>query len=272
MNIKFYFRLCFKIKIKEKKKEKYKDKLYLINGIQKYFIHLVQLNLKLKEKILKKKEKCKKKLVDIRKKSFIKELKNVIIKKKYEKMIYINHDKIFSYAIGIINLKNKCIGGIKSKSNKFRLKKTKEFFNIFKQRAISNNKIRRGKLILKKYIIQSNFNKIKGKSRINISMKKKEKEFSLIYKKFYLKKYLEGLNASYKMKLIDNKVDDYYKTKRKKNFLNMLKKEYQNSIKYSMLSLRFNEYLIISTFNNFFKAINKNKNEKIQFGFNNNDN
>ena len=103
-------------------------------------------------------------------------------------------------------------------------------------------------------------------------MKKKEKEFSLIYKKFYLKKYLEGLNASYKMKLIDNKVDDYYKTKRKKNFLNMLKKEYQNSIKYSMLSLRFNEYLIISTFNNFFKAINKNKNEKIQFGFNNNDN
>ena len=271
-NIKFYFRLCFKIKIKEKKKEKYKDKLYLINGIQKYFIHLVQLNLKLKEKILKKKEKCKKKLVDIRKKSFIKELKNVIIKKKYEKMIYINHDKIFSYAIGIINLKNKCIGGIKSKSNKFRLKKTKEFFNIFKQRAISNNKIRRGKLIFKKYIIQSNFNKIKGKSRINISMKKKEKEFSLIYKKFYLKKYLEGLNASYKMKLIDNKVDDYYKTKRKKNFLNMLKKEYQNSIKYSMLSLRFNEYLIISTFNNFFKAINKNKNEKIQFGFNNNDN
>jgi hypothetical protein len=35
--------------------------------------------------------------------------------------------------------------------------------------------------------------------------------------------------------------------------------------------MRFNEYLIISTFNSFFRAINKNKNENIQFDFNNND-
>ena len=56
--------------------------------------------------------------------------------------------------------------------------------------------------------------------------------------------------------------------RKEKKLFKYAKKEYQNSIKYSMLSLRFNEYLIISTFNNFFKAINKNKNEKIQFGFN----
>ena len=271
-NIKFYFRLCFKIKIKQKKIEKNNDKLLYVHGIQKYFFRRVQLNLKMKEKLLKKKEKYKNKLVDIRKKYFIKEIKNEINKKKYEKLIYIKHDKIFSYAIGIINLKNKCIGGIKSKSRALRLKKTKEYFNIFKQRAISNNKIRKGKLLINKYIIQSNFNKLFEKGRLNTSIKNKKKSLSIIYKKFYLKKYLESLNVSYKMKLIDNKVDDYYKTKRKKNFFNVLKKEYQNSIKFSMLSLRFNEYLIISTFNNFFKAINKNKNEKIQFRFNDNDN
>ena len=271
-NIKFYFRLCFKIKIQQKKKEKTNDKLMYIQGMQKYFIHLVQLNLKMKEKILKKKEKYKNKLIDIRKKYFIKEIKNIINKKKYKKLIYLKHDKIFSYAIGIINLKNKCIGGLKSKSKELRLKKTKEYFNIFKQRAIYNNKIQKGKFLINKYIMQTNLNKLLERARLNISIKKKKKSLSIIYKKFYLKKYLEGLNISYKMKLIDNKVDDYYKTKRKKNFLIILKKEYQNSIKFSMLSLRFNEYLIISTFNNFFKAINKNKTEKIQFGFNDNDN
>ena len=271
-NIKFYYRLCFKIKIKQKKIDKNNDKLLLVQGIQKYFFRLVQLNLKMKEKLLKKKEKYKNKLVDIRKKYFIKEIKNIINKKKYKKLIYLKQDKIFSYAIGIINLKNKCIGGIKSKSKALRLKKSKECFNIFKQRAISNNKIRKGKLLINKYIIQSNFNKLVDRSRLNISIKNKKKSLSIINKKFYLKKYFEGLNVCYKMKLIDNKVDDYYKTKRKKNFLNILKKEYQNSIKFSMLSLRFNEYLIISAFNNFFKAINNNRNEKIQFGFNDNNN
>ena len=271
-NIKFYFRLCFKIKIKQKKIEKNNDKLLFIQGIQKFFFRRVQLNLKMKETLLKKKEKYKNELVEIRKKYFIKEIKNAINKKKYEKLIYLNHDKIFSYAIGINNLKNKCIGGIKSKSRALRLKKTKEYFNIFKQRSIANYKIRKGKVLINKYIIQSNFSKLVEVGRLNISIKNKKKSLSIINKKFYSKKYLEGLNISYKMKLIDNKVDDFYKTKRKKNFLNILKKEYQNSIKFSMLSLRFNEYLIISAFNNFFKAINKKKNENIQFGFNDNDN
>ena len=137
-----------------------------------------------------------------------------------------------------------------------RIKNTKKFFNIFKQRTISDNKIKTNTHLINKYILTLNYNKFIERNKNIISIKKKSNLLSNIQKKFYLKKYIESLNICYKMKLIDNKVDDYYKTKRKKNFLNILKNKYQNSIKYAMLSMRFNEYLIISTFNNFFKAIN----------------
>ena len=142
-----------------------------------------------------------------------------------------------------------------------KIKQTKKYFNIFKQRVIYNYKIKTNILLINKYILTSNYNKFIEINKFNISIKKKRIILLSIHKKFFLKKYLEVLNESYKMKLIDNKVDDYFKTKRKKNFLNILKKNYQNSIKYNMLSLRFNEYLIISAFNSFFKAINKNNNE-----------
>ena len=269
---KYYFRLCFKLKIEQKKKERNNNKLYIIKGIQTYFIHLVKLRLSMKENLLKKKEKYKGKLIDIRKRYFIKDIKNAINKKKYDKLIYLKHDKIFSFAIGIINLKNKCKNGLKSRIKAYKLKKTKEYFNIFKKRIISNIKIRKSIATINKYILKKNYNKFIGINKSIISIKKKKKFLSIIHKKLYLKKYLESLNACYKMKLIDNKVDDYYITKRKKIFFNILKKRYQNSIKYSMLSLRFNEYLIISAFNSFFKAINKNKIDNNKIQFNNNDN
>ena len=268
-NTKFYFRLCFKIKIKEKKKERNENKLFLMQGKQKYFIQLVKLRIKMKEKILKKIELCKNKIIDIRKKYFIKDVKNEIKKRKYNKLVYLKHDKIFSFAIGIINLKNRCIDGLKSKSRKIRIKLTKKYFNIFKKRTIYNYKIITNTLLINKYVLKSNYNDFIRINKYFISIKKRKKNITNIHKTFYQKKYLEALKVCYKMKLIDNKVDDYYKTKRKKNFLNILKKRYQNSIKFSMLSLRFNEYLIISTFNNFFKAINK-KNENFQIDFNDN--
>ena len=260
-NMKFYFRLCFKIKIKQKKKEKEENKLYMIKGKEKFFIHIVKLRIKSKKRLLKLKEECKNKIIDIRKKNLIKGIKNEITKKKYNKLIYLKLDKIFSFAIGIINLKNKSINGIRSKSKSLKIKQTKKYFNIFKQRVIYNYKIKTNILLINKYILTSNYNKFIEINKFNISIKKKRIILLSIHKKFFLKKYLEVLNESYKMKLIDNKVDDYFKTKRKKNFLNILKKNYQNSIKYNMLSLRFNEYLIISAFNSFFKAINKNNNE-----------
>ena len=269
---KFYFKLCFKLKIKQKKLEKVKEKLFFIKGMQKYFIKLVKLNLKKKEQILIKKIEYKKRLIIIRKKYFIKEIKSAINKKKYNKLIYLNHDKIFSLAIGIINLKIKCITELKSKSKKYRIKKAKEYFNLFKHRAISNNRIRTNTSKINKYILKANYNKFIERNKLIISFKKKMKTLSIIYKKLYIKKYLESLNVCYKMKFLDNKVDDYYKTKRKKQFLSVLKNKYQNSIKYSMLSLRFNEYLIISTFNSFFRAINKNKDDNNHDLINNNDN
>ena len=270
-NMKYYFKLCFKMKIKQKKKEKEESKLYLIKCKEKYFIRLIKIRIKMKEKLLKLEEECKNQIINIRKKYFIKEIKNEITKKKYNKIIYLKHDKIFSFAIGIINLKNKSNNGIRSKSKTLRIKNTKKYFNIFKQRAIANNKIRTNTNLINKYILTLNYNKFIKTNKYIISIKKKANLLATIQKKFYLKKYIEVININYKMKLIDNKVDDYYKTKRKKNFLNTLKKKYQNSIKYNILSMRFNEYLIISTFNSFFRAINKNKNENIQFDFNNNE-
>ena len=240
--------------------------------MRKYFIKLVKLNLKKKEQILIKKIEYKNRLIIIRKKYFIKEIKNAINKKKYNKLIYLNHYKIFSLAIGIINLKIKCIGELKSKSKKYKQKKAKEYFNLFKHRAISNSQIRKNTSIINKYILKLNYNKFIERNKLIISIKKKMKILSIIHRRFYMKKYLESLNVCYKMKFLDNKVDDYYKTKRKKNFLNVLKNKYQNSIKFSMLSLRFNEYLIISTFNSFFRAINKNKNDSNHIIFNNNEN
>ena len=216
------------------------------------------------------KEECKNKIINIRKKYFIKEIKNEIRKKKYNKLIYLKHDKIFSFAIGIINLKNKSINGLRSKSKSFQIKMAKKYFNIFKQRAKSNNKLKTNTKLINKYLYTMNYKKFIEINLFNISIKKKMKALSSMHKTIYLKKYIRGIDICFKMKLIDKKVDDYYKTKRKKNFLNILKKRYQNSIKYSMLSLRFNEYLIISSFNSFFRAINKNKNESIQIGFNNN--
>ena len=41
----------------QKKKERNNNKLYIIKGIQTYFIHLVKLRLLMKENLLKKKEK-----------------------------------------------------------------------------------------------------------------------------------------------------------------------------------------------------------------------
>ena len=270
-NIKFFFRLSFSIMIKQKKKEKKENKLFIIQGMQKFFIHLVKLRIKVKKKQLNKLQLCKNKILAIRKKYFIKEIKSEIRKKKYNKLVYLKHDKLFSLAIGIINLKNKCLNGIKIKTKKVKMKITKKYYNIFKKRVIVNSKITSSFLLFNKYILKSNYKKFVGINNYNITIKKETILISNMYKTFYLKKYLEGLNMCYKMKLIDNKVDDYYKTKRKKIFLNVLKKRYQNSIKFSMLSLRFNEYLIISTFNSFFRTINKKKNENIHINFNDNE-
>ena len=121
-----------------------------------------------------------------------------------------------------------------------KIKQTKKYFNIFKQRVIYNYKIKTNILLINKYILTSNYNKFIDRNKFNTSIKRKKIILLTINKKFFLKKYLEVLNESYKMKLIDNKVDDYYKTKRKKNFLNILKKNYQNSIKYNILSSIFN--------------------------------
>ena len=158
-NMKYYFKLCFEMKIKQKKKEKEENKLYLIKCKEKYFIRLIKIRIKMKEKLLKLEEECKNKIINIRKKYFIKEIKNEITKKKYNKIIYLKHDKIFSYAIGIINLKNKSINGIRSKSKTLRIKNTKKYFNIFKQRAIANNKIRTNTNLINKYILTMNYNK-----------------------------------------------------------------------------------------------------------------
>ena len=268
-NMKFYFRLCFKLKINQIKIQKNKNELDFIKNMQKFFIRILKTKMIIKEKILKNKIELKNQLINIRKKYFIKEIREKIKKNKLNKIIYLKHDKIFSFAIGIINLKIKCNVELKIKINSFKKNKTRKYFNILKKRAIYRHKINQNKSIIKKYLLKKNFINFIQETKSIISYNKRKKLLNDIQKKFYFRKYLEGINKCYKMKLIDNKVDDYYKTKRKKCFLNILNKRYQNSIKYQMLSLRFNEYLIISAFNIFFKAINRNNNELSKIEFNN---
>ena len=267
--MKFYFRLCFKLKIYQIKIQKNKNELDFIKNMQKFFIRILKTKMIIKEKILKNKIELKNQLINIRKKYFIKEIREKIKKNKLNKIIYLKHDKIFSFAIGIINLKIKCNVELKIKINSFKKNKTRKYFNILKKRAIYRHKINQNKSIIKKYLLKKNFINFIQETKSIISYNKRKKLLNDIQKKFYFRKYLEGINKCYKMKLIDNKVDDYYKTKRKKCFLNILNKRYQNSIKYQMLSLRFNEYLIISAFNIFFKAINRNNNELSKIEFNN---
>ena len=239
-NIKFYFNFCFKIKIKMIKKRKSMNEDMIKQGMQKYFFSLVQIRIKQKKQLLLKKEELKNNLIKLRKRNFIKSIKNKTLKKKYDNLIYLKHDKIFSFAIGIINLKIKCNVELKLKSKFLKKKNIKQYFNIFKKRAIISNK-----------------------------NNKKFCSINIIKRKLYYKKYLEAINICYKMKNIDKRVDEYYITKRKKNFFNILKKRYQDSIKFSMLSLRFNEYLIISSFNCFIGIISKNQ-KKNQENNNNN--
>ena len=271
-NIKFYFHMCFKIRIKMIKQNQKNNELIFKNGIQKYFIHLVQLKIMLKKQLLQKSVECENKLKILRKKNFYKKVKEKIAKKKYDNLVYLKHHKIFSFAIGIMNLKHKCNVALKLKKNEWKKKKMKNFFKIFKSRAIENNMINKKREKIQRYIMNYNYNLFIQGIKIKISNDKKVLSVNIIRKKFYLKKYLEAINISYKKSSIDNRVDEYYKFKRKKNFLNILKKRYQDSIKYSMLSLRFNEYLIISTFNRLIniRSMNQNQNEKNIIKDNNN--
>ena len=203
-----------------------------IQGLQKYFFHLVQIKINKKKEIIQKKEQFNNNLIKIKKIYAIKNIKKIIVKKKYNKLIYLKHDKIFSYAIGIINLKIKCNVELKLKSKYIKNKNMKNIFNLFKKRAITNN-----------------------------DNNKKLCSINNIKRKFYFKKYIEAFNVCHKKNNINKKVDEYYISKRKKNFFNILKKRYQDSIKFSMLSLRFNEYLVISSFNCFLGIISKNQKE-----------
>jgi len=264
-NIKFYFHMCFKIKIKMIKQNKKNNELIFKKGIQKYFIHLVQIKINLKKQLLQKRAVCENKLKILRKKNFYQKVKDKIAKKKYVNLVYLKHDKIFSFAVGIMNLKHKCNVALKLKKNAWKKKKMKNFFKIFKNRAIENNIINKKKEKIQRYIMNYNYNLFIQGIKYKITNDKKVLGVNIIRKKFYFKKYLEAISVSYKKSSIDNRVDEYYRFKRKKNFLNILKKRYQDSIKYSMLSLRFNEYLIITTFNRLIniRSMNQNQNEKI---------
>ena len=264
-NIKFYFHMCFKIRIKMIKQNKKNNELIFKKGIQKYFIHLVQIKINLKKQLLQKRAECENKLNFLRKKNFYQKVKDKIAKKKYDNLVYLKHDKIFSFAVGIMNLKHKCNVALKLKKNAWKKKKMKNFFKIFKNRAIENNIINKKKEKIQRYIMNYNYNLFIQGIKYKITNDKKVLGVNIIRKKFYFKKYLEAISVSYKKSSIDNRVDEYYKYKRKKNFLNILKKRYQDSIKYSMLSLRFNEYLIITTFNRLIniRSMNQNQNEKI---------
>mgnify|MGYP006873032963 CR=1 FL=1 len=271
-NIKFYYHMCFQIRIKMIKQNKKNNELIFKKGIQKYFIHLVQLKIKLKKQLIEKGKECDNKLKILRKKNFFKKLKDKIAKNKYDNLVYLKHDKIFSFAIGIMNLKRKCNVTLNLKTKEWKKKKMKNFFKIFKSRAISNNIINKKKEKIHRYIMNYNYNSFIQGIKYKISDDKKVSGVNIIRRKFYFKKYLEAINICYKMSSIDNRVDEYYIFKRKKIFLNILKKRYQDSIKYSMLSLRFNEYLIISTFNRLIniRNINQNQNEKNIIKDNNN--
>lgn len=264
-NIKFYYHMCFKIRIKMIKQNKKNNELIFKKGIQKYFIHLVQVKINLKKQLLQKRAVCDNKLKILRKKNFYQKVKDKIAKKKYDNLVYLKHDKIFSFAVGIMNLKHKCNVALKLKKNAWKKKKMKNFFKIFKNRAIENNIINKKKEKIQRYIMNYNYNLFIQGIKYKITNDKKVLGVNIIRKKFYFKKYLEAISVSYKKSSIDNRVDEYYKYKRKKNFLNILKKRYQDSIKYSMLSLRFNEYLIITTFNRLIniRSMNQNQNEKI---------
>ena len=264
-NIKFYYHMCFKIRIKMIKQNKKNNELIFKNGIQKYFIHLVRLKIMLKKQLLQKRIECENKLKILRKKNFYQKVKYKIAKKKYDNLVYLKHDKIFSFAVGIMNLKHNCNVALKLKKNAWKKKKMKNFFKNFKKRAIENNIINKKREKIHRYIMNYNYNLFIHRIKYKITNDKKVLSINIIRKKFYLKKYLEAINVSYKKTSIDNRVDEYYKFKRKKNFLNILKKRYQDSIKYSMLSLRFNDYLIISTFNRLIniRSLNQNQNEKI---------
>ena len=271
-NIKFYYHMCFKIRIKMIKQNKKNNEFFFKNGVQKYFFHLVQIKIMLKKQLLQKRAECENKLKILRKKNFFKKVKDKIAKKKYENLVYLKHDKIFSFAIGIMNLRHKCNVALKLKKNAWKKKKTKNFFKIFKKRAIENNIINKKREKMHRYIMNYNYNLFIQGIKYKISNDKKVLSVNIIRKKFYFKKYIEAINVCYKKSSIDNRVDQYYKFKRKKNFLNILKKRYQDSIKYSMLSLRFNEYLIISTFNRLIniRNMNQNQNEKNIIKDNNN--
>ena len=264
-NIKFYYHMCFKIRIKMIKQNKKNNELIFKKGIQKYFIHLVQVKINLKKQLLQKRAVCDNKLKILRKKNFYQKVKDKIAKKKYDNLVYLKHDKIFSFAVGIMNLKHKCNVALKLKKNAWKKKKMKNFFKIFKNRAIENNIINKKKEKIQRYIMNYNYNLFIQGIKYKITIDKKVLGVNIIRKKFYFKKYLEAISVSYKKSSIDNRVDEYYRFKRKKNFLNILKKRYQDSIKYSMLSLRFNEYLIITTFNRLIniRSMNQNQNEKI---------
>ena len=229
--------------------------------MQKYVFHLIQMKIEQKKLLLKKKEECQINLENIRKANFIKKMKNIINKKKYDNLIYLKLAKIFFYAIGIINLKNKCNVDIKLKQKLFIKKRKKKFFNTFKNRAIYNYKINNKKEKIHKYLLKEKYNMFTKEIKNNLTNDKKLFYLYNIQKKIYLKKYLEAIIICYKMNNIYKRVDEYYITKRKKNFFNILKKRYQDIIKYSMLTIRFNEYLIISSFNSFLGVINKKHNE-----------
>ena len=269
-NIKFYFHYCFQIKRKIKKEQKKFDEIFFKQGMQKYVIHLIQIKIKQKKFLMKQKDKYINNLKNIRQSNFFKVVKNKIKEKKYNNTIYLKHAKIFSYAIGIMNLKNNCNVEVKLKSKIYLKNKIKFFFNLFKNRAITNYKFNTSKKILNKNLLKIYYNTFNKGIKQKLSNNKKLFLAYGIQKKILIKKYLEAINIAYKMDNIYNRIDEYYITKRKKCFLNILKKRYQDSIKYSMLSIRFNDYLIISTFNGFLRIINKNKNSKnINFTDNN---
>ena len=259
-NIKFYFHYCFQIKIKIKKHQKNLDIIFFKQGMKKFVIHLIQIKIKQKKCLQYKKEEYINNLQKIRQLNFFKEIKNKIKIKKYDNLIYLKHAKIFSYAIGIMNLKKKCNVEIKIKSKKYTKKKMKLFLNLFKNRTIANYKFNYNKNRLNKNLLKFNYNIFI--KEINIKLLNNKKLFLVysIQRKILFKKYLEAINISHKMNNIYKRVDEYYITKRKKCFLNILKKRYQDSIKYSMLSIRFNDYLIISTFNRFLGVANKKSN------------
>ena len=221
-NIKFFFNFCFKIKIKIIKVQKYIFKQNFNKNMKKFGIHLIKLGIKQKKELLKKKDEYKNKLQIIRKKNFFKEIKNKITKKKYDKLIYLKHVKILYFAIGIINLKNKCDVELKIKSNIYKKEKTKFWFNTFKNRAIQNNKINNKKNIINKYLLNINFQKFLKNIKSNNSDYQKLFLLHNIQRKFYLKKYIEAIVLCHKINNIYKKVDEYHITKRKRSFFNII--------------------------------------------------